>query len=149
MSDSEFDDIVDEAITEVLEEDEWNKINDQQNIDFPNLPLCISLPYDTLEEYINDMDRPFTDKKTIILKDDRAVRRMFEWRNIPANEIAQYVNYTVINQIDDNPITIRQIFTKISEDTHYYKPRIISQNHRFIESIHWDTDIQISFGFGS
>jgi hypothetical protein len=149
MSDTEFEEIVDEAIEEMLQQDEWNRINKQQEKDFPNLPITLSLPYDTLEEYIEDMDRPFTDQKTIIVKDDRAVLRMFEWELIPENEIQQYVNYTVINKIEDRPITLRQIFTEMSRDPHYHRARVISQNHRFLEDIYWSTDIEITFGYGS
>jgi len=148
-SDSDFDYIVDEAIEEVLQNDEWVRIYEQQEKDFPNLPITISLPYNTLEEYIQDMDRPFTDQKTIIVKDDRAALRMFEWELVPENEIPQYVNYTVINQIEHRPITLRQIFTEISRDPHYHRARVISQNHRFLEDIYWNTDIQITFGYGS
>jgi hypothetical protein len=148
-SDSDFDYIVDEAIEEVLQNDEWVRIYEQQDKDFPNLPITISLPYNTLEEYIQDMDRPFTDQKTIIVKDDRAALRMFEWELVPENEIPQYVNYTVINQIEHRPITLRQIFTEISRDPHYHRARVISQNHRFLEDIYWSTDIQITFVYGS
>jgi len=149
MFEKDFEYIVDEAIEEALQNDEWNRIHEQQDKDFPNLPLSISLPYDTLEEYIEAMDRPFTNEKTIIVKDDRAADRMFEWELIPENEIAQYINYTVIKQIEDKPITLRQIFTEMSRDPHYHRARVISQNHIFIEEIYWNTDIQISFGFGS
>lgn len=148
-SDSDFDYIVDEAIEEVLQNDEWVRIYEQQEKDFPNLPITISLPHNTLEEYIQDMDRPFTDQKTIIVKDDRAALRMFEWELVPENEIPQYVNYTVINQIEHRPITLRQIFTEISRDPHYHRARVISQNHRFLEDIYWSTDIQITFVYGS
>tara|TARA_R110002072_G_scaffold301440_1_gene481164 strand:- start:309 stop:713 length:405 start_codon:yes stop_codon:yes gene_type:complete len=132
-----------------FDEKEWNLINDQQYIDFPHFPLSISLPYDNLDEYTKAMDEPFTDKKTIIVKDDRASEHSYYWRGLPKNEFAQYINYTVVNMVDDKPITLRQIFTEISKDPHYSRDIIFQQNHRFIEGIEWDTDIQISFAFGS
>ena len=132
-----------------FDEEEWNKINDQQHIDFPHFPLSISLPYKTLYEYNKAMDEPFTDKKTIIVKDDRASEHSYYWNELPKNELAQYINYTVVNMVDDNPITLRQIFTEISKDPHYSRDIIFQQNHSFIERIEWDTDIQISFAFGS
>ena len=130
-------------------EEEWDKINEQQQRDFPEFPLTISLPYKTLDEYNKAMDEPFTDKKTIIVKDDRASEHSYYWRGLPKNEFAQYINYTVVNMVDDKPITLRQIFNEISKDPHYSRDVICRQDHRFIEGIEWDTDIQISFGFGS
>tara|TARA_R110001592_G_scaffold220465_3_gene475124 strand:+ start:553 stop:960 length:408 start_codon:yes stop_codon:yes gene_type:complete len=130
-------------------EEEWDKIDEQRQIDFYNFPLTISLPYKTLDEYNKAMDEPFTDKKTIIVKDDRASESSYYWTNVPKNELAQYINYTVVNMVDDKPITLRQIFTEISKDPHYHRDIIFQQNHRFIERINWDSDIQISFWFGS
>lgn len=130
-------------------EDEWAKIYNQQQIDFPNFPLDISLEYKTLEEYTEAMDKKFTDNKTIIVKDDRASENSYYWSTVPKNELAQYINYTIINMVDNTPITLRQIFTEMMNDPHYSLDVISLQDHRFIEKINWDTDIQISFWFGS
>ena len=95
------------------------------------------------------MDEPFTDKKTIIVKDDRASHHSYYWANTPKNELSQFINYTIVNMVDDKPITLRQIFTEMSADPHYSRDVISQQDHRFIERINRDTDIQISFWFGS
>ena len=145
----DFETIVDEAIQESIQQDDWDEMWNQQHLDFPNLPLDISLDYKNVDEYTAAMDEPFTDEKTIIVKDDRASEYSYYWSNTPKNELAQYINYTVVNMVDDKPITLRQIFNEISKDPHYSRDVICRQDHRFIEGIQWDTDIQISFGFGS
>ena len=131
------------------EEEEWEKINEQQQIDFPDNPIHICLGYNTLDEYTKAMDEPFTDKKTIIVKDGRASEHSYYWKNVPKNDLAYFINYTIVNMVDDKPITLRQIFTEISKDPHYSTDIIRDQDHRFLEEIIWDTDIQISFWFGS
>jgi hypothetical protein len=131
------------------EEEEWNKIHEQQDIDFPYFPLIISLGYMTLDEYKKTIDEPFTDEKTIIVKDDRANEHSHYWKDCPKNDLAYFINYTVVKMVDDKPITLRQIFNEISEDPHYSTDLIMGQDHRFLEEIIWDTDIQISFKFGS
>jgi hypothetical protein len=131
------------------EKEEWDKIHEQEEIDFPDFPLIISLGYMTLDEYKKTIDEPFTDEKTIIVKDGRANEHSHYWKDCPKNDLAYFINYTIVNMVDDKPITLRQIFNEISKDPHYYTDLIREQDHIFLEEIIWDTDIQISFKFGS
>jgi hypothetical protein len=132
MSEEEFDEI------------KYIKLLEELDAIFPNCPFSISCIND-----IKQLDETFTEKKDIIIKDDRANEFNYYYSNLNKNELAQYTNYLVIKQKNDVPITLRQILTEMSHSTHYNNSIIMKDDHRFLEGFDKMTDIEYISCFGS
>jgi len=116
--------------------------------EFPNCPFSISLP---TEELIK-LDKPFTDQKTIVIRDDRACSP-FKYIGFsegdPRREL--FSSYTIVTQRNGQPITLRQVLKKMITTPEYHKMCDAGVNHRFLESIYEKktTSIQYGLGWGS
>jgi len=132
MGDEDFDEI---KHTKLLEE-----LDDI----FPNCPFSIACIND-----IKQLDETFTEKKDIIIKDDRANEFNYYYSNLPKNELPQYVDYLVIKQKNDTPITLRQVLTGMSDSLHYNNDIVKGDDHIFLEGFDKTTDIEYSAFFGS
>ena len=132
MGDEDFDEI---KHTKLLEE-----LDDI----FPNCPFSIVCIND-----IKQLDETFTEKKDIIIKDDRANEFNYYYSNLPKNELPQYVDYLVIKQKNDTPITLRQVLTGMSDSLHYNNDIVKGDDHIFLEGFDKTTDIEYSAFFGS
>tara|TARA_B110000285_G_C14763357_1_gene440571 strand:- start:88 stop:486 length:399 start_codon:yes stop_codon:yes gene_type:complete len=129
---------------EEFDETKYDKLHKELDIIFPNAPFAICCIDD-----IKELDEVFTKNKNIIIKDDRANESNYYYSNLNKNELAQYVDYLVIKQKDDVPITLRQILTEMSNSLHYNKSIIMEDFHRFLEGFDKMTDVEYLASFGS
>jgi hypothetical protein len=129
---------------EDLDELKYNKLFKDLDEIFPNCPFCISCIDDIME-----LDEVFTKEKTIIIKDNRASQWNYYYSNIDKNELSQYVNYLVVKQKNNKPITLRQVLTEMSNSVHYNDDIISEDFHNFLEGFDKTTDIQYVASFGS
>ena len=132
MSEEDFDEI---KHTKLLE--------DLDSI-FPNCPFSI----DCIDS-IKELDEVFTEEKDIIIKDNRANEFNYYYSNLENNDLSQYVDYLVIKQKNDTPITLRQVLTEMSESLHYNNDIVKGDDHIFLEGFDKTTDIEYSAFFGS
>jgi len=129
---------------EDLDELKYNKLFKDLDEIFPNCPFSISCIDDIME-----LDEVFTKEKTIIIKDNRASQWNYYYSNIDKNELSQYVNYLVVKQKNNKPITLRQVLTEMSNSVHYNDDIISEDFHNFLEGFDKTTDIQYVACFGS
>jgi len=129
---------------EDLDELKYNKLFKDLDEIFPNCPFSISCIDDIME-----LDEVFTKEKTIIIKDNRASQWNYYYSNIDKNELSQYVNYLVVKQKNNKPITLRQVLTEMSNSVHYNDDIISEDFHNFLEGFDKTTDIQYVASFGS
>ena len=129
---------------EDLDELKYNKLYKDLDEIFPNCPFSISCIDDIME-----LDEVFTKEKTIIIKDNRASQWNYYYSNIDKNELSQYVNYLVVKQKNNKPITLRQVLTEMSNSVHYNDDIISEDFHNFLEGFDKTTDIQYVASFGS
>jgi len=129
---------------EDLDELKYNKLFKDLDEIFPNCPFSISCIDDIME-----LDEVFTKEKTIIIKDNRASQWNYYYSNIDKNELSQYVNYLVVKQKNNKPITLRQVLTEMSNSVHYNDDIISEDFHNFLEGFDKTTDIQYVAYFGS
>ena len=129
---------------EDLDELKYNKLYKDLDEIFPNCPFSISCIDDIME-----LDEVFTKEKTIIIKDNRASQWNYYYSNIDKNELSQYVNYLVVKQKNNKPITLRQVLTEMSNSVHYNDDIISEDFHNFLEGFDKTTDIQYVACFGS
>ena len=129
---------------EDLDELKYNKLYKDLDEIFPNCPFSISCIDDIME-----LDEVFTKEKTIIIKDNRASQWNYYYSNIDKNELSQYVNYLVVKQKNNKPITLRQVLTEMSNSVHYNDDIISEDFHNFLEGFDKTTDIQYVAYFGS
>lgn len=129
---------------EDLDELKYNKLFKDLDEIFPNCPFSISCIDDIME-----LDEVFTKEKIIIIKDDRASHWNYYYSNIDKNELSQYVNYLVVKQKNNKPITLRQVLTEMSNSLHYNDDIISGDFHNFLEGFNKTTDIQYVASFGS
>ena len=127
-----------------FDEKKHNEINEQLDSIFPNCPFVISCIDD-----INELDNPFTNEKNIIIKDNRASDSNYYYSNLSKNELSQYVDYLVITQKNNKPITLRQIITEMSNSPHYNEDIITGDFHCFLDGFDKTTDIEYPASFGS
>jgi len=127
-----------------FDEEKYEKLCKDLDEIFPNCPFTISCIED-----IKELDETFTEEKTIIIKDDRASETNYYYSEFNKNQLAQYVDYLVIKQKDDKPITLRQILTEMSNSPHYNDEVVIGDDHRFLEFFEQNTDIEYTMFFGS
>ena len=132
MSEEDFDEI------------KYIKLLEELDAIFPNCPFSISCIND-----IKQLDETFTEKKDIIIKDDRANEFNYYYSNLPKNELPKYVDYLVIKQKNDTPITLRQVLTEMSDSLHYNNDIVKGDDHIFLEGFDKTTDIEYSAFFGS
>jgi hypothetical protein len=100
------------------------------NIDnlFPESPFMIRLS----PKRLNNIDRPFTYEKTIYLYDGRSLF----YESIGDNDGEQtFKNKLIITQIDNNPITLRQIINDMMKSNHYNDLIVMSDLHYLLEYI--------------
>lgn len=129
---------------EDLDELKYNKLFKDLDEIFPNCPFSISCIDDIME-----LDEVFTKEKIIIIKDDRASQWNYYYSNIDKNELSHYVNYLVVKQKNNKPITLRQVLTEMSNSLHYNDDIISGDFHNFLEGFNKTTDIQYVASFGS
>lgn len=129
---------------EDFDETKYTKLLEELDSIFPNCPFSIECI-----NQIAELDEIFTEKKDIIIKDDRANEYNYYYSNVNKNELAQYVDYLVIKEKNDTPITLRQILTEMSNSPHYNSDIIIGDDHRFLERFYKKTDIEYHTSFGS
>ena len=129
---------------EEFDETKYNKLHKDLDTIFPNVPFSISCIND-----IKELDEVFTKDKDIIIKDNRANESNYYYSNLNKNELAQYVDYLIIKQKDDVPITLRQILTEMSNSLHYNKSIIVEDFHQFLEGFEKTTDVEYIACFGS
>ena len=110
----------------MLPELEYEELQTELNKQFPNSPFDIACI-----ENLNELDKPFTHHTGIIIKDDRASPNNYYYSNLTENERTQYINYLGISQIDNKPITLRQILNKMILSPHYNKD-IVKNDFRCI-----------------
>lgn len=103
-------------------------ISEELNKLYPNSPFCISCI-----DFIEDLYKPFTDEKTIIIKDDRASEYNYYYREFKKEDLAQYNDYLVIHQKDKKKITLNQILIEMINSKHYNKDTIREDDHWFLE----------------
>lgn len=95
---------------------------------FPESPFMIRLS----PTLLNNIDRPLTYEKTIYIYDGRSI--FYEdIGNIDRGQL--FKNELVISQIDDNPITLRQIINEMINSKHYNELFIMSDLHYLLEYI--------------
>ena len=128
---------------EEFDEIKYIKLLEELDAIFPNCPFSISCIND-----IKQLDETFTEKKDIIIKDDRANEFNYYYSNLNKNELAQYTNYLVIKQKNHVPITLRQILNTII-NVQEYKDMVKYTDHNFLEGFSKTTDIQYNTFFGS
>ena len=141
--------VITRSQAELIRERNYEELFNQIRIDFPKACFDICLGLNNVDDYNKMMDEKFTDENTIIVKDDRANEWSYYWSEWPRDKLAQFVNYTVVNRVDNKPITLRQVFKAMEADPHYSLESSRQDNHCFIEVIEWNTPIQISFFWGS
>ena len=129
---------------EEFDEIKYNTLFKNLDIIFPNCPFDISCIDD-----ISQLDEVFTKNKVIIIKDGRASESNYYYSNISKNELSHYVDYLVIKQKKNKPITLRQILTEMSSSLHYNNDTIIDDPHRFLEGFDKMTNIEYLASFGS
>ena len=117
--------------------------NDLDNI-FPDCPFNIACIED-----INELDKIFSEEKTIIIKDDRANIYNYYYSNLDKNDLPKYNDYLVVKQKDDKPITLRQVLTEMYKSSHYNNEIISQDDHRFLEKFEKKTDIEYTIFWGS
>ena len=127
-----------------FDEEKYEKLTNDLDEIFPNCPFNISCIED-----IKELDETFTEEKTIIIKDDRASETNYYYSEFNKNQLVQYVDYLVIKQKDNKPITLRQILTEMSNSPHYNDEVVIGDDHRFLEFFEQNTDIEYTMFFGS
>ena len=129
---------------EDYDEEKFEKLYNDLDEIFPNCPFNISCIKD-----IKELDEIFTEEKTIIIKDDRASESNYYYSNIDKNNLAKYVDYLVVKQKDDKPITLRQILTEMSKSPHYNNEVISQDDHHFLETFEKKTNIEYTMFWGS
>ncbi len=83
--------------------------------EFPNYPFRIALDDDELLK----LDEPFTDEPEIFIRDDRS--RKCGWKDDYVPDYVSNLHDTNISvkQIDNKPITLRQILEKMAKTPEY------------------------------
>jgi hypothetical protein len=127
-----------------MNDTQFEKLYKELNDIFPNSPFSICCINN-----IKELDKVFTRKKTIIIKDDRASKSNYYYSNLNNNELGKYIDYLVVKQKENNPITLRQIITEMSNSSHYNNNIIMGDFHIFLEGFKKTTDIQYVANFGS
>jgi len=75
------------------------------NLEFPDCPFSICLP----EEELLRLDEPFCDSKKVKLIDGNIHSDNFYYSNVPIEIINRMKKNISVYQIDNTPITLRQI----------------------------------------
>ena len=126
--------------------DKWADIKYKLlNQEFPNLPFCM----DTRDEELIKLDLPFTEEPVIFIRDNRASKHSYMWDGVPEDIRNKYNSNIRIQQIDNKPITLRQIINQMAITDEYSKMEESMDDHRFLEGFDQSTPIQYSVSFGS
>ena len=113
--------------------------------EFPIAPFDISCIED-----MDELDETFTNEKEIAIYDDRAAGWFYD--NVASASMrVSFLNYTIVKQIDDEPITLRQVIEAMIEDKHYHNDYAAADPHHFLEgfSKHTLNDVIYTACFGS
>jgi len=129
-------------------EEEYSRLNNKINEDFPIAPFSISL-FDSIEDYENRIDAKFTDELTVLVKDDRSRSCSYYWADCTKDEQQQFITYTTVKGTIDRPISLRQIFNTMIDDPHYHQKIITQQDHNFLEQYEFISPCVLVFHYGS
>lgn len=122
----------------------YDYIHEELNKLHPNIPFSISCV-----DFLEDLYKPFTDEKTIIIKDDRASESNYYYGEFKKDDLSKYIDYLVIHQKDGNKITLSQILEEMGKSEHYNKEIIKDDPHCFLEGFDKNTEIEYVASFGS
>ena len=127
-----------------FDEEAFEQLNEAIRNEFPTCPFDISC-IESLEE----LDKKFTDEKTIFIYDDRADGWYFE--ELEQEERNKLYNYTKVDASNKQYITIRDILNAMINDPHYHDQLVTSDDHLFLEFFEKSerSDIQYSCFWGS
>ena len=114
-------------------------------IAFPNAPFDISL---SVEELLN-LDEPFTDERTIVIKDTRATPKKYYWEEYTQSELNKYISHIIVKKPNNQSITLRQILNVMINNDEYKKMAELDEPHMFLEGFQKTTKIQYTSCFGS
>jgi hypothetical protein len=129
-----------------IDDEYMNGLMDIINNEFPNAPFNISLD----DEELLNLDEPFTNEKVIFIKDGRQNEYSYYYKQVILDgTINKYCDYMKIEQINNNPITLRQIINNMIKSEHYNDDDVKQDDHKFLEGFEKQTDIQYEVFFGS
>ena len=111
---------------------------------FPNVPFVI----DCLES-LSDLDKTFSFEQMIVICDDRELYRQEFWQVMADEEKEQYKYYLVVKRFRTQPITLRQILSRMTIDKHFKKQVNKTDDHRFLEGFIQESSILYRCDFGS
>ena len=126
-----------------ISDDFYYKMNQLIEEEFPNSPFSVALDSEDLLK----LDDAFTSEKSIFIKDDRASCPVFGFPNNDTRKNG-LTSHTLVKQVDDKPITLRQILNTII-NVQEYKDMVKYTDHNFLEGFSKTTDIQYNTFFGS
>ena len=104
--------------------------------EFPNFPFSISL----CDKVLLELDLPFTDETSIIIKDGRASCEFFGFTEGDSRKNG-LCSYTLITQKNGKPITLRQILIAMSNTPEYTQISPYTE-HNFLAGLSNTTPIQ-------
>lgn len=107
-------------------EEYYENIHARWEKEFPNAPFSISLP----DEYLDQLDLPYTNQDIIIIKDDRT--NSYYYSNCDPKYKKKFINYMVIKS-KNKKITLRHILNKMIKNKHYSNKVVIEDDHHFLE----------------
>lgn len=135
-----------ENYTEEQQETEEYQYNLSRLLDeeFPNCSFSICLSNDELFR----LDEPMTNKKKIKLIDTNINPFNFYYSQLPLETIQKMKKAIFVNQIDNQPITLRQVLDTMRTHRHF-KGFKGGDDHRFLERIFRVSPDTFELHFGS
>ena len=127
-------------------EEYYEELFKKTDDEFPDCDFNISI-FNKLEDF-DELDKSFTEEKTILIKDDRTSASYF-FSDLTKDEKSKYIHYTTVKQINNKPITLRQILNAMCNDEHYKMMREIQCPHNFLEGFDKTNNLVYEAGFGS
>ena len=96
---------------------DWDKLFEEIDQEFPRTPFDISCI-----KNIHELDDEFSSENAVIIVDDRAKYwYCFGIKGFEDNrDVSEYINYTVVRKIGDEPITMRQVLQAMIDDKHFW-----------------------------
>ena len=113
----------------MVDEKNYEKLYEELDETFPKTPFSISCV-----DYLHELDEVFTEQNTIIIVDDRA-KSWHVWNETfnDVQNIHEYINYTVVKKVNEQPITMRQVIQAMIDDKHYWNEVVQRDCHVFLE----------------